>query len=87
MLYKLNKISNNKVFDNIKQKLSRPDSEKKEADVIIKGPLENVYSMEEAIEHAGFGLFQIKLILLTGFAYVTIYFHKFQGIPKTVFRV
>ncbi len=28
-----------------------------------------VYTMEEAIEAAGFGIFQIKLIALTGFAY------------------
>jgi len=30
-----------------------------------------LYTMEEAIEAAGFGIFQIKLIALTGFAYVT----------------
>ncbi len=30
----------------------------------------NLYTMEEAIEAAGFGAFLIKLIALTGFAYV-----------------
>ncbi len=30
-----------------------------------------IYTMEEAIEAAGFGIFQIKLICMTGFAYVT----------------
>ena len=69
-LYDPNIARNKKILDifqsnviNIEKNTKISGSVKKEAD-------NNELSMEDAIEKAGFGLFQIKLIGITGFAYV-----------------
>lgn len=75
-LYNVTALGHNKVVDTLKERLPKPKETKVEKDV-VKKPLENVYSMEEAIEQAGFGLFQYKLVAITGFAYV-IFFRLFK---------
>lgn len=68
-LYTLKIFSNKKVID---QKASEINQIKIKDTTSQKAQLsKNVFTIEEAIDHIGFGWFQIKLLLLTGFAYVS----------------
>jgi len=66
---KLNVFGIKQVFGGIKGRLFRSNVNR-ENKTTLKNNWQNVYTMEEAIEQARFGLFQIRLLGLMGFAKV-----------------
>ena len=67
-LYSIN-IASNKT---VKNKFPIVPKSIKINDAKIKVENPKIYTMEEAVEKVGFGKFQIKLIAITGFAYVNM---------------
>ena len=68
-LYSRKIFSNSKAIAKVSEVDQTHAKEKQSKDT------KNVFTIEKAIDHIGFGWFQIKLLLITCFAYVSLSFN------------